>query len=99
MDSRLQRQMIGLARRLRQRPWVDLALMILWIAVLSYRFANGLVHVALFLALGVMTVRWIVRNWRPRPLEGHCLTCGYDLRATPQCCPECGTVPGPTGTP
>jgi hypothetical protein len=43
----------------------------------------------------ILPVIWLVR-WRSQRLKrlaGCCRVCGYDLRATPDRCPECGAIP------
>jgi len=56
----------------------------LWSISIWYLIAGT----AVLPAIQVLT--WL-KSKRPSP--GHCRRCGYDLRATPDRCPECGTAP------
>ena len=70
---------------------------------INARFGYGFVivpHWALAALLAVLPLLWWRRSRRGRLLllRGCCGRCGYDLHATPDRCPECGTVAG-RGTP
>ena len=65
--------------------------------ITSRTFVEPLIaHGLLFGAIGVAAIV-MIRNTRRtvRSSEGRCIYCGYDLRATPRRCPECGMLPAP----
>jgi len=68
----------------------------------SYVFHTGLIRIGwwvIFLAALLPTAPstfLVLRQWRKErrlARTGRCPNCGYDLRATRDRCPECGTVP------
>ena len=63
-----------------------------WTLVLPYGlFLTMLVTTNVLLARRILRLRM----QQQRRQLGQCLVCGYDLRASPNRCPECGTVPSP----
>jgi hypothetical protein len=66
--------------------------------------ASVVVTFPFWLVLIALTPSLIVawRSWRLHRshwLAGRCISCGYDLRATPDRCPECGLAPGASASP
>ncbi|CAN5391259.1 hypothetical protein BH09PLA1_BH09PLA1_12800 [soil metagenome] len=76
-----------------------------WIARVDESiFLVGVPYWCILLLCVPFPAAWVLRRRKiaKRRIAGQCLTCGYDLRATSDRCPECGTpappIPSP-GTP
>src|SRR5204862_6682225 len=53
-------------------------------------------HWSFALLFGTLPAVWaVLRLRRRRFAAGRCSACGYDLRATPNRCPECGAMSAP----
>jgi hypothetical protein len=52
----------------------------------------GVPYWALTVASAVPPLLWVINRRSYRRERGHCGRCGYDLRATPERCRECGAM-------
>jgi hypothetical protein len=59
----------------------------------EYFIGSGTLYVPLWLLAVTFFLCgvWLYRKRRNATSRGRCVTCGYDLRASPDRCPECGT--------
>ena len=58
-----------------------------------WQFAIPLWTVAVPISVGLAVAVGRDLRRRRQATTGRCVRCGYDLRASPDRCPECGTAP------
>jgi hypothetical protein len=85
-------------RRILNGPNVPLAIQFLGFGIYWFR-VDASYAINMFIPLWAVIVGaipipayWATRRLRQGSRPGHCHKCGYDLRATPDRCPECGKV-------
>ena len=84
-SSKLERfSFAGISFQSEPNPWENKIVRNLFVP-----FGHVMVLFALIIIIRCRKVQRL-RTWKT---HGWCLSCGYDLRATPQQCPECGAVP------
>jgi hypothetical protein len=78
-------------------------LLLVWVFSWSY-ISDAFTHMAtdgllllpfvglLLFPLGMGLLIMYLKSVEEKPREIHCRVCGYDLRASPVRCPECGTL-------
>lgn len=69
---------------------------IVWMTGSNWGFS--IPHWFIALLCGIVPMRWLLiqlQRLRASRIagQGTCINCGYDLRATPDRCPECGKIP------
>lgn len=71
--------------------WIALAKTVPLILAAVFGWLEGSAAFGILILPVALAACWISRVRRAR--TSTCLTCGYDVRATPERCPECGCPP------